>query len=787
MLSKGGDVRVNPLARPTKGELIRCLVLAATAAVVLLAAAGASWRAGLGPVQPAAFRGGAGYWLLAKDGGVFAFGDAPYFGPNRNQGHDIVGLAATPTGDGYWTCDDDGDVFAYGDATDYGSRPGPKVNDIAAFAARAQGDGYWMVAKNGAVYAFGGAAYYGGANTVALSQGIVGMSATPSGKGYWLLGADGGVFAYGDAGYYGSTGAMKLNQSIVDLSPTPGGLGYRFIGGDGGVFAYGDAGFFGSTGAMKLNHPIVGVATTASGQGYWLAGRDGGVFAFGDAGFFGSTGGMKLEASIVAIVATPRVKVGPTARADSATVAEDGSVTIDVLANDGYRGPASVSVTGTSANGTASVKAGQVVYAPKPDFFGSDALTYRLTDATGFSETAQVQITVTPVNDPPVAAGASRTVPEDGSVSGTLSATDVDSATLTFSIVTPPAHGSLTAFTPATGAYTYKPDADFGGSDAFTFRANDGHANSNTATVTVTVNPVNDAPVIDGDASDLAPSGDEDTVIAGTVAASDVDTGDTLTFSVEAGNGPAHGTVTIDPDTGEYAYTPDGDFHGTDTFTVTVTDTGLLTDTAAVTLTVNPVNDPPVVDEVDSDLSVTVDEDDGAGVSGTIVATDIDGDTLTFTIEAGDDAAHGTVTGLGATGTYLYVPDPDHEGADTFTVTISDGNGATTTATVTVTVNPVNDAPVIDPDSDVELETFLDLAVAGTIVALDVDGDVLTFSVEADGLPAHGTVTGLGVGVGAFLYTPALGYFGPDSFTVTVTDGNGGTATVVVNVTVALL
>jgi hypothetical protein len=249
-----------------------------------------------------------GYWLFAGDGGVFTFGAAAYRGPNRNQGADIAGMAASPSGAGYWMVDDDGDVFAYGDAADFGSRIS-EVDDVAAFAARPQGDGYWMATRTGGVDGFGAATARGGV-AVRLSKRIVAMASSPSGAGYWMAGRDGGVFAFGDAPFLGSMGATPLNQPVVGMAPTPSGRGYWLVAADGGIFTFGDAAFLGSTGGTPLNQPVVGMAATPSGRGYWLVAADGGIFTFGDAAFLGSMGGTPLNRPVLGLVAVPSAAAG---------------------------------------------------------------------------------------------------------------------------------------------------------------------------------------------------------------------------------------------------------------------------------------------------------------------------------------------------------------------------------------------------------------------------------------------------------------------------------------------
>jgi len=232
---------------------------------------------------------------------VTAFGSVTVMGqPPSQLNGPIVGLATTPDGGGYWLAARDGGVFAFGDARFLGSVASSPVG-IVGIAATPDGGGYWLVDFAGTVHPFGDAVSYGSI-TFPTNGPIVGIAATPDGRGYWLVGADGGVFAFGDAPFLGSEASAQLNSPVVGIAGTSD--GYWLVGADGGVFAFGAAGFFGSAASVPLSVPVVGLAPTHDGQGYWLAAGDGGVFSFGDAPYLGSDVSPPV-AHPVAGIATP--------------------------------------------------------------------------------------------------------------------------------------------------------------------------------------------------------------------------------------------------------------------------------------------------------------------------------------------------------------------------------------------------------------------------------------------------------------------------------------------------
>jgi len=258
-------------------------------------------------VAMASFAAGQDYWLAGQDGNLADCEPQP--SPNQqpasssyhnhDQGSlrspgapsvdDVAGMAATPDGGGYWMVGSDGGIFAFGDAAFYGSMGGHWLaKPVVGMAATPDGKGYWLVASDGGIFAFGDAAFYGSMGGQYLARPVVGMAATPDGKGYWLVASDGGIFAFGDAAFYGSMGGQYLARPVVGMASTPDGKGYWLVASDGGIFAFGDAAFYGSMGGQTLARPVVAMAGTPDGKGYWLVASDGGIFAFGSAPFAGS-------------------------------------------------------------------------------------------------------------------------------------------------------------------------------------------------------------------------------------------------------------------------------------------------------------------------------------------------------------------------------------------------------------------------------------------------------------------------------------------------------------------
>lgn len=457
----------------------------------------------------------------------------------------------------------------------------------------------------------------------------------------------------------------------------------------------------------------------------------------------------------------------PGAVEDVFTMDEDTQLSGSVLTNDtdADGDTLAAALKAPPSHGTVIVSAdGSFTYTPAADYDGVDVFTYTVSDGVR-TATGTVTITVVPINDAPVASDDAVTLDEDTIIVIPVRAndTDVDHDSLSVVDITAPGHGS--AVLGDDGTITYTPTADYDGADSFTYTITDAYGEISTATVALTVNPVNDAPVAGTHDYTI----DEDTPVTGNVLTDATDADDD-SLTAEIGAAPTHGMVELNPD-GSFTYTPTAEYSGADGFTYTVSD-GVSTTTATVSLTVNPVNDAPIAGED----AATLDEDTATVIP--VLDNDSDAEDDARTVVEVAAPSHGSAV-LGEDGTITYTPAADFNGIDSFTYTVTDGQGGTTTATVTLTINPVSDAPVAVTDGWAFNQ---DTQLTGNVLGNDFDPDGDPLTVALSGGPAHGNVS-LNAD-GSFAYNPAGGYSGGDSFSYTITDSTGATATTTVNLTI---
>lgn len=523
-------------------------------------------------------------------------------------------------------------------------------------------------------------------------------------------------------------------------------------------------------------------------------------------------GGLSVERALtVTVTDTPEV---PAADAKSvAGVAEDGSKSITLSGTDPQGTALSFAVVSGPGHGTLDSQAptatcdgarpstctADVVYTPGPNFNGADSFTYRVDAGSRHSAPVTVTIGVDPVNDTPQASDGTMRLDEDSPANADLGAlvSDVETADadLTYEIVSGPAHGALTT----TGATpTYAPDLNYNGPDSFTYRVVDrgdpdncgapgagcdAPKTSDTKTVSITVDPVNDAP--EAPLANLSVDEDQALPIDLSALVSDVETDNAnLTFAITGG--PAHGTLSGAG--ASRTYTPAADYNGPDTITYTVTDRGdpdncsagpgcaaPETTTGTIDIGVNPVDDAPVA----ANGSVTLSEDHTATVDLGALASDLETSdaNLTYTIVSGP--AHGNLGPVGSSTTYT--PDANFNGSDSFTFKVTDrgdpdgcSGGApacaapqsSATKTVSLTVDPVNDVPVAGPAS-LNVDEDHALPIDLSTLASDVETSAADLTYTIVSATGHGSLSGFG---SSWTYTPDADYNGPDSFTYKVTD-----------------
>ncbi|CAM3176753.1 Ig-like domain-containing protein [Paenibacillus lupini] len=514
------------------------------------------------------------------------------------------------------------------------------------------------------------------------------------------------------------------------------------------------------------NNPLTYSVVTSSVSGTVTLNQDGTFTYTPNANFNGvdsftyKANDGKADSNVATVSLTINaVNDAPTANNSSKTTDENQPVSGTVTGQDIDSNSLTYSLDTAPINGTVVLNSdGNYTYTPNRNYSGSDSFTFVANDGALDSDPATVSITINEVNEAPAAQNDTLQTEEDRPLDGSVHATDNDGDNLQYSVVGQPSHGDVSMNT--NGTFTYTPDADYNGPDSFTFKANDGSKDSNTASVSITVTPVNDAPTADASSKTTA----EDTEVSGSVTGQDIDSS-SLTYALVTE--PEHGTLVFNPD-GTYTYTPDSDFNGSDSFTFKANDGSLNSVPATVTITVTPVNDAPFA--VNS--GVTTNED--TPVQDSVSANDVDKDTITYTVVT--EPEHGTLT-LNPDGTYTYTPGPNFNGEDTFTFEANDGHNGKSTGTVTITVNPVNDAPVAHADDQTTTE---DTPVDGTVTGQDVESNTLTYTVVTE--PEHGTLT-LNPN-GTYTYTPDPNFNGSDSFTFKANDGTKDSAPAKVDITV---
>ena len=465
-------------------------------------------------------------------------------------------------------------------------------------------------------------------------------------------------------------------------------------------------------------------------------------------------------AGVDSIVATVSITIAavndaPLANALFVETVEDTAKEITLAGLDLDGSTLTYTLVRPPTKGVLSGTAPALTYTPNRDANGVDSFTYKVSDGFLDSALSTVSITVTAVNDAPVANSLTVEAVEDTASAVVLAGTDVEGDALSYTIVSGPVKGTLTGTAPA---LVYTPNSDVSGTDSFTYTVNDGSLDSVLSTVSITVAGVNDAPV----ANSLTVAALEDTAKAVVLAGTDLE-GDVLSYTIV--DGPVSGTLTgTAPD---LLYTPNSEVSGTDSFTYKVNDGTADSAVATVSITVAAVNDAPVA------IPLTVDTTENTSVAITLTAFDVDGSELNYVVST--EPKNGVLTGTAPN--LVYTPKPSISGSDSFTFTVNDGTDNSQETTVVIEVSGMNDAPEA---FNVSVKTEEGSRTEFRLVGSDPEGSQLSYTVLTE--PTKGTLSGTAPDL---IYSPNPGASGVDTITYSVNDGALDSAIATVTVEIA--
>ncbi len=438
--------------------------------------------------------------------------------------------------------------------------------------------------------------------------------------------------------------------------------------------------------------------------------------------------------------------VTPAPVADVVVVPEDETVIIDVLANDTNPGGGQLVLLDANRplHGTASVtEDGKISYRGDTNYFGADTFAYLVQNSLGAKALGTVTVTVTPVNDVPVAVDDRTLTFENSAVTIRVLANDLDADGDLLRIValTAPANGA--AEITATNTIRFTPAAGFNGTNTFTYSVTDDKSPPQTARVTVAVRPLNSAPIAKAQSITM----NRNASASITYLADDLEK-DQLTFRIT--RAPEHGELFSYPNVG--AYNPRKGYVGADSFVYRASDSELEGPEATVTITIEDRNNPPSPSPLN--LMTRINQ----SVTITLAATDLDDDAVSFRIKTLPQ--HGGLLGNGSN--YVYTPHFNFLGKDEFTYVVSDGMDETE-GKVSIETTDKNTAPYANLKFVKTLpNTVAEIALTGA----DAESNPLTFALTSQ--PKHGVLTG----VPPFVkYQPETNYVGPDRFRFTVNDG----------------
>jgi VCBS repeat-containing protein len=401
----------------------------------------------------------------------------------------------------------------------------------------------------------------------------------------------------------------------------------------------------------------------------------------------------------------------------------------------------SISEEPTKGSVSINEHTGAYTYVPLASSAGDDSFTADVSDGINI-----VHVVVGVHIETAIATNTTinKVTSQNTSVNGVIVASDADGDTLTYSLETSANHGVVSVES-STGKYVYIPSTNYFGNDSFVIKVDDG---ANPILVAVNIK-VNQKPTTNAPTQNLFTKGQ---AVNGNANCSDPD-GDTLTYSLSVD--PTQGSVILDKSTGAFAYTPNSDAAGNDTFKITATDG---CDDIVVTVVVHNETDVAIPSQT-SDITVN----QGKSTTGQLSATDADGDPLAYSVSA--QPTKGTLALNENTGAWTYLANSDAKGTDSFTISVTDGNVAKS-LTYNLTINTPAE---FSSSSKTSVTTNQGENYTDTVSATDADGDKLTYSVVQQG--SKGTVT-INPDTGRYVYVPTAGAAGDDTFVLGVSDGN---------------
>ncbi len=453
------------------------------------------------------------------------------------------------------------------------------------------------------------------------------------------------------------------------------------------------------------------------------------------------------------------INSAPIASSQNITLDEDRSKEFQLQVTDDNNNTLTYRITSVPQHGTLSTQMPNITYTPNANYYGSDSFSYVANDGELDSNEAIVNIIINRINDSPISDNiSSQYINEDNNLTLTLSASDIDGDNLTYNITSNPTNGTIQL---SGNLLQYNPNPNYYGTDHFSFRSSDGIADSNIVDVNITIAPINDNPTTNSIADQNI---NEDNNLSLTLSASDID-GDNLTYNITSN--PTNGTIQLSGNL--LQYNPNPNYYGTDHFSFRSNDGIADSNIVDVNITINPVNDYPIFSTI-NERNIT--EDDSL-VSGIVSASDIDGDTLSFSAPIVSNFS------LNSNGNYSYNP-MNHQNLEngeqttiTIPITVSDGS-LTDQQNLIINVEGINDPPIANAGADI-IANEGEIIIFNAMGSHDIDDNITKYEWKEDATILESN---------NISFVKSDFSVGTHIITLTVTDSYGATSQDIINITI---